>query len=470
MKWTAVNKFSSTIVGFLIGIVLARLLTPTDYGTVGMIGIFFVLASVFTDSGFGLALVRAKTVSEEDLSTVFYFNIGMSLLCYGILFIVAPFIAEFFNMPLLKNLVRVSALTLIIGSIGGVQFNMMTRNVNFKVPAMLNVISQIISGIVGISCAYMGMGAWALVISSITSMLIRQIGVWFFSSWRPKLLFSIKSFHELFSFGSKVLGSRFLDTIFGKIQGLLIGKFYTPHDLGVYSKGHQTSSMPVDFIYGMVGDVTLPILSRMQDNDELLLHVYRKYIKVCSLLTFFCLVLLCALAKPLVLFLYTEKWLPAVIFVQIFCFRDMFYHIHAINLNLLMAKGRSDLHLRLEVIKKGITLIVLLTVLPFGLLPFCIAGLVTGQLALIINTYYTKKLFNYGYFKQWADFIPYFIWALVACSPAYALVFMGLPNLLTLVLGFVFSATIYFGLLWLKKDEYLIELLRISPLKKFINI
>ena len=469
VKWTAINKFSSTIVGFIIGVVLARLLTPADYGTVGMIGIFFAIAGVFTDSGFGMALVRAKTVSEEDLSTVFYFNIGMSVLCYAVLFFAAPFIADFFNMPMLKDLVRISGLTLVIGSIGGVQYKIMTRNVNFKIPAMLNVIAQIISGIVGITCAYMGMGAWALVISSITSMLIRQIGVWFYSSWRPKLLFSKDSFHRLFSFGSKVLASNLLSTLFSHIQSLLIGKFYTPHDLGVYSKGHQTSSMPVDFIYGLVGGVTLPILSRMQDDDELLLRVYRKYIKVCSLLTFFCLVLVCALAKPLIVFLYTDKWLPAVIFVQIFCFSDMFYHIHAINVNLLLAKGRSDLNLRIEIIKRSLTLFVLLVVLPFGLLPFCIAGVVTGQLALLVNTYYTKRLFNYGYIKQWADFLPYLLLAFIACIPAFLLVYVGLPHLLTLILGTVVSAVLYFGVLLMKKDEYLRELILISPLKKFIN-
>lgn len=468
VKWTAINKFSSTIVGFIIGVVLARLLTPADYGTVGMIGIFFAIAGVFTDSGFGMALVRAKTVSEEDLSTVFYFNIGMSVLCYAVLFFAAPFIADFFNMPMLKDLVRISGLTLVIGSIGGVQYKIMTRNVNFKIPAMLNVISQIISGIVGIACAYMGMGAWALVISSITSMLIRQIGVWFFSSWRPKLLFSKDSFHRLFSFGSKVLGSNLIGTLFGRVEGLLIGKFYTPQDLGVYSKGHQTASMPVDFIYGLVGGVTLPILSRMQDDDELLLRVYRKYIKVCSLLTFYCLALVCALAKPLIEFLYTDKWLPAVIFVQIFCFRDMFYHISAINISLLLAKGRSDLNLRIEIIKRSITLMLLVAVLPFGLLPFCIAGLISGQFIMVINTYYTQKLFNYGYFQQWADFIPYFLLSLVACIPAFILANAGLPNLFILILGGVISAILYFGYLLLIKDENLIALIRITPFKKYI--
>lgn len=468
VKWNAVGDFSNVLLTFLIGIILSRLLTATDYGIVGMISIFFIIANTFVDSGFGLALIRKKILKDEDSSTVFFFNIFISFLCYFILYGTAPYISIFFNTQL-TDIIRISGLSLPIGALGMVHFALLTRNVDFKTPSIIYFISNIISGSLGIYLAFLGYGVWSLVMQSLSNTIIRTILVCYLASWHPQFVFSFNSFRELFGFGSKILGSKLLDKFFSNLTTFAIGKCYSPSDLGYYSKGQGTATLPSSFLYNIIGSVSMPVLSKLQDNDELLIAAYRKYIKICSLIIFFLMTLLITIAKPMVVLLYSDRWLPSVIYLQIFCLNYMFYHIHAININLLLVKGRSDLNLKIEIIKNSIAFLALVVALPFGVIFLCLSFVVSSQLSLIINTYYTGKIFNFGYLKQWKDFSPYLIYSLIACGPSYIISNMSFLPILKILIGTILSTTLYFSFLLLIKDKNLIELIRITPINKIFK-
>lgn len=469
-KWSATGQYTNTLVSFLIGVVLARLLSPSDYGIVGMISIFFAIAAIITDSGFGLALIRKQDATDQDFSTVFYFNFAISFICYIILFLCSPFIAAFFNQPVLKSLVRISALSLVIGSLGSIQYTILTKNLNFKRPAVISIISNVLSGCIGIGYAYWGYGVWALVAQSLSKTVISVITVWFLTSWHPKLIFSLKSFRELFKVGSNLLISRILASVYGHFIPLLIGKFYVPAALGYYSKGQRISLLPNTAIYGVVGSVTMPILSKIQDDDERLINVYNKYIKVFSLIIFFVMFLLAAIAKPLVIFIYSEKWLPSAAYISVFCLGYMFSHISQLNLNLLMVKGRTDLNLKIEIWKKIIWTCGLLIALPISVMAVCIMTAVLVQASLFINTYYTKKLLGFGYIEQWKVFLPYLLIAGFCCLPAFAITFFNVHYILQIFVGVTLSSALYFGFLYIRQDENLIDLINLTPLKKYIHL
>lgn len=469
-KWSATGQYTNTLVGFLIGVVLARLLTPSDYGIVGMISIFFAIAGIITDSGFGLALIRKQDATDQDFSTVFYFNFAVSFLCYIILFICSPLIADFFSQPILKSLVRISALSLVIGSLGSIQYTILTKNLNFKRPAVISIVSNVLSGCIGIGYAYFGYGVWALVAQSLSKTIISVISVWFLTSWHPKLIFSLKSFRELFKVGSNLLVSRILASVYGHFIPLLIGKFYAPAALGYYSKGQRISLLPNTAIYGVVGSVTMPILSKIQDDDERLINVYNKYIKVFSLIIFFVMFLLAAMAKPLVILIYSEKWLPSAAYISVFCLGYMFSHISQLNLNLLMVKGRTDLNLKIEVWKKIIWTCGLLIALPISVMAVCVMTAILVQASLLINTYYTKKLMGFGYIEQWKVFLPYLIIAGLCSIPAFTITFINVHYIFQILIGVTLSSALYFGFLYIRKDENLIDLINITPLKKYIHL
>lgn len=463
IKWNAISSFANLAVTFSTGLVLARLLTPSDFGTVGMVEVFFAIASTFIDSGFALGLIRKPDLTKEDCSTAFFFNIIVACICYAILYAVAPYIADFFNNPILKSIVRVSAVALIIGSFSTVQHALLNKAVDFKNIGIISLTSYVISGGIGIFLAVLGYGVWSLVFKNIAGSIVGGICVWYISRWRPSFVFSYDSFRYLFSFGSRLLASKLLDKLFSNIHSLAIGKFYTPADLGFYSKANGFARLPGTFLYNVVGNVSMPVLSKIQDNDELLVSAYRRFIKMCSMVIFFIMILVAAIGKPIIIFLYTEKWAPCIPYLQVFCFTLMFYHIHAININLLLAKGRSDLMLRLEIIKKVISFTALVIALPFGVMALCISTLITTQLSLIVNTYYAGKLLDMGYLKQWKDFYIYIIYSIIACIPAYTLSFLELPNLLLITISTIVSIPLYIFILYIKKDDSFFGLIELIP-------
>lgn len=459
VKWTAIGRFSTQGISFVIGLILARLLSPVDYGVVGMIGIFIAIAQSFIDSGFSSALIRKKDCTDVDYSTAFYFNIAVGVVSYGLLYISAPFIANFFKTPILKDVVRVVSINLFLNSLTIVQNAKLTIALDFKSQAKISLASTIISGVVGIAFAYKGYGIWALVYQGLISSLLRVALYWIITKWKPKFVFSQRSFKELFSFGGKILTAGLLHTIYTKFITLVIGKFYTPKDLGFYSRGESLASLPSMNIIGILQSVTYPILSKLQDDDERLIAVYRKYIGMSSMIIFFGMCLLASLAKPVILFLLTDKWTESIIYLQVFCFALMFDHLCQLNLNILYVKGRSDLVLRLEIIKKTISLSMIICAIPFGVLAICISSALYSQIAVYINTFYTGKLFGLGYINQIKDFWRYLIGSFVAVVPAYLLTFTTLSHIIVIFIGTLIAIGIYW--FFFRKDKYFNEVLEV---------
>ena len=468
-KWNALGNYTATIVSFIIGVFLARLLEPSDYGTLGMVAIFFSIARIITDSGFASALIQKKDANDVDYSTVFYFNIAIALTCYIVLYVSSSSIAKFFNTPVLKDIVKISGLTLVIGSLGSIQDTIYRKSVNFKILAKIQVIVTICSGLFGLYLAWKGYGVWALVFPELLSSSCKTFLYWVSSSWRPQFVFSRESFYALFSFGSKLLITNILSRTFSDIQNLLIGKFYSPKDLGFYTKGHSTAQLPVNTLFNVLASVTYPIMSKIQDDDERLLRVYKKYIKMSSLVIFFAMVFLAAIARPLVIFLYSNKWEPSIIYLQLICFCSMFAHIGTININLMLVKGRSDKNLLCEIYRKLIWIIALSISLPISVLAVAIFAVFAAQGSLIVNTYFTKKYFNYGYKEQWIDFAPYLILSILTCTPAYFIAGTSIHPLISIIGGGILSMLLYFGFFYLKKDENFFDLIEVTPLKKYFH-
>lgn len=466
VKWTAIEKVALQGIQFVIGLIFARLLTPSDFGLVGMLAIFISVSQTFVDGGFSNALIRKLNRTDTDCSTAFYFNIVVGLVCYGLLFIASPWIAAFFNIPVLKDLLRVLSISIFVNSLSVVQVAKLTVDINFKAQARATVCSVVLSGCVGIFMAYKGFGVWSLAWQTVFGAIFNCIILWYQTKWKPKVVFSMNSFRNLFSYGSKLLVSNLIGTLYSNMTTIAIGKFYTSKELGFYSRGQQFAHLPSTAIIDTIGRVTFPILAKIQNDDERLVSVYRKYIKVTSLPIIFCLTLLASVAKPLILVLLTEKWLDATLFLQIFCFAFMTEHISKLNLNLLQVKGRSDLYLRLEVIKKIIAFIILLSSIPLGVVVICLSKVLNGQVALFINTYYTGKLFGLGYFKQFTDFIKYMVMSLLSCIPAFALTFTDIYPALQLAIGTITASLLYYCLL--RNDTIKIELrdMILSKIKK----
>lgn len=453
IKWTAIEKFSIQGVNFLIGILLARLLTPADYGLIGILGIFFAISQTLIDSGFSNALIRKKDCTENDYSTAFYFNIAVSLACSAILFFGAPLIAAFFKQPQLDAITKVYCLNLFFGSLCGIQYAKLTKDIKFKPQAKVNFFSAIISGVVGIIMAYSGFGVWALVGQSIAANVARVIAMYIVYPWCPRLVFSKESFHELFGYGSKLMMAGLLHTVYTQLTTILIGRFYTPAALGNYSRGTALAELPNSTLSSILQRVTFPIFAKLQDDDARLIAVYRNYIRLMSMLLCILCITMAAVAKPLILILLTQKWAGAIIFLQIFIFAVIFDPLCILNLNLLQIKGRSDLFLKLEVYKKIISMAMLIAAVPFGVIAICVIKVVYTQIAVAFNTYYTGKLFGIGYWQQMRDFLPYVIYSMMSAVPAAMLSYMQNNSWIALIVGPIVSIAVYLFTLRRVKDE-----------------
>ncbi len=457
LKWNIIQKYSIQIIQFLLNIVMARLLTPTDYGTVGMIVIFFAIAQVFINGGMGEALIQKKNATNKDCSTVFWFNLLVSIFCAVVICFTSPLVAKFFNSSVLTDVMRVMSINMVIGAFGAVQTSRLTKNVDFKGIAKITLFASIASGVLGVLLAYMGLGVWALVYQQLLSTLLSTVTLCIYSKWIPKNGFSKDSFHQLFGFGSKLLVSGLLNTIYVNLAPLAIGKFYSPAQLGNYNNGNKIASLPVSNIQGVLETVSFPVMAKIQDEKERLVHYYRKSIAMSSLLIFFLCVLIAAIAKPLIILMLSEKWANCVIYCQISAFAVMFTHVSSLNLSLLKVTGRSDLFLRLEIIKKAISVTILFIAIPFGVVAICFSSVIYTQIAIYINTFYTGKLYGLGYKKQIFDFGQYLILSVIVCIPSYLLCeFSGLPWWITLPIGITFPSFLYYYIL--RKDGNMLQL------------
>ena len=453
--WSSVERFSVQGVQFLVMLVIARLLDPKDFGLVGMLAIFLAVAQSLIDSGFSQALIRKQNRTEVDNSTVFYFNIIVSAILYLILYAIAPWVAGFYNESQLCSLMRVLCLIIIINSFAVVQRALYTASINFKTQAKASFIAAIISGVVGVWLAYNGYGVWTLVWQQLLNAGVNTLLLWVYSNWYPRWQYSWKSFRQLFSFGSKLLVSGLIDTLFTNIYLLVIGKIFSASSLGFYTQADRFTKLPSSNITGILQRVTYPVLCSIQDDDNRLREDYRKLLRLSAFIIFPMMCLLAGIAYPLVDLLLGEKWRFAATLIIPLSFTMMWYPIHAINLNLLQVKGRSDLFLRLEIIKKIIGVSVLVLSIPLGLLFMCYAEIVTSIICLIINTYYTSKLIQVGFLMQMKDLMGTLLLSLIVFGMAYLVSSLGDANIIQLLLGVSTSTVLFVSIVCLLKFKEL---------------
>lgn len=469
LLWTFAENFSLQGFGFIQGIILARLLMPSDYGLIAMVGLFFAVSNCFIDSGFTTALIRKKNRTAIDYSTVYVTNVCLSFLFAVLLCICSPAIANFYNEPILQKVVCISALSLFLNSFLAVQGTRLTINLDFKTKSIIHATTTIIAGIVTIILAFLGYGVWSLIYPTFIVLPIKAILYWHYQHWFPGLTFSVKSCKEFFSFGSKLLISGLLDTLYNNIYPIVIGKKFSATDLGYYGRADGYAALPSITITGMLSKVTFPVLCEIQEDDKRLEQVYRRLLRLSAYVIFPCMIGLAALAKPLIITIITEKWEKSIIYLQILCFSLMWYPIHAINLNLLQVKGRSDLFLRLEVIKKIIGIGILCISIPLGLIYMCIGRIFGSIICLTVNTYYTGKLIHVGFFMQMKDLLPTLLYSfsmgviIWICNQFISSLY------LQIIVGTLVGITYYVTISWINKSselDYIILLLKQNVFKK----
>lgn len=441
--WNTIEKVAVKSSSFVVSIILARILSPNDYGLIGMLTVFIALSTIFIESGFAKALIQKQNRTQEDFSTVFYFNLGIAVILYVILFISAPLIAIFYDTPILSPILRILSINIIIGSINIVQRAQLMIAMDFKSLAKINLYGTVTGGICGIIAAIANYGVWALVIQTIASTFTMTILFFFFTHWRPSLLFSIESFKELFHFGSKLLTASAIVTIFNNISTIAIGKLYKSDQLGIFTRASQFTEMIAWTINDVLGTVTFPVLSELQNNKEALLKVYKKSLFYTSLITFPAMILLALVAKPLVIVLLTEKWLPCVALIQILCFSRMLTPLSSINMNLLNAIGRSDLFMKVDLSKLPLELIILIITIPLGIKAVVLGNLVSSIICFFINTYYPQKYCGYGAIKQIKDTIPIFIALFIMYGGGYFIMHLFENSFLQLISGSISSIILY---------------------------
>ncbi len=458
-KWSAFERFSSQGVSFLVTIIIARILSPEDYGVVGMITIFIGISNVFIDAGFGTALIRKQDRTEIDFSTAFYYNISVSLLFYFLLYISTPMIARFYETEILIPITRVIGLNIIISAFGTMHCAKLIIAIDFKTQTKISLISLLFAGTLGIILAYKGFGVWALIFQSLGSVLITTGLMWYFIQWRPLKAFSVSSFKELFGFGSKLMLSGLLDTIYTNIYQMVIGKKYNAADLGYYTRANGLAQLPSSEVTSVIQGVTFPILSEIQDDIPRLSYNYRRLLKMSAFIIFPLMLLIATLGEPIIEILLTDKWLPAVPLMQVLCISYMLHPIHAINLNLLQVKGRSDLFLRLEIAKKLMITLILFVSFSYGVLVICFGTVLVSFIALIINTYYTGKLINLGFWKQMKEITPAFFISVLAGLISIIPTFFTSNSYMLIMIGGLGGMAFYIGTAYLFKFDELKELL-----------
>lgn len=435
LAWSFTDTISRQGITFILGIILARLLDPREFGLIAMTSIFFAISQMFISSGFGDALVRKKECSQADYSTAFYYNLFAGLVFSLILYFSAGAISDYFNEPKLKQIIRVLSAGLVVSAFAQTQLTILTRRVDFRLQTKISVISGIISGVAGIVMAFMGYGVWSLVAKMLLGSIITSLLLWFLNTWRPSLEFSMKSFREMFSFGYKLLFVYLIDTVYKNVYYFIIGKFFSATDLGFYSRADQFSIFPVQNLTIAVQRVSYPVLSTIQDDDARLKEGYRKIIFSTMFMTFFMMMGLAAVAKPLILLLLGDKWSPVIVYLQLLCFGTMLLPLGALNLNILNVKGRSDLALKIELIKKALAIPVIVIGIFYGINYMIIGIIINSLIAYYINIFFSGRLINYSVREQVTDILPTFLLALLTAGIVYSLTFiLKTGNLLMLLI------------------------------------
>ena len=461
--WRFAERIGAQLVGFIVSIVLARILSPSDYGTIALVTVFTTILQVFVDSGLGNALIQKKDADNVDFSTVFYTNIIFCIIIYLIVFFCAPLIAKFYNNEQLIAITRVLGITILISGVKNVQQAYVSRKLIFKKFFFATLVGTIGAGILGIILAKNGYGVWALVAQQLFNLTVDTIILWITVKWRPQKVFSFKRLKELFSYGWKLLVSAILDTTYNNVRQLLIGKLYSSSDLAFYNKGKQLPELVVNNINTSIDSVLLPTMSKEQEHKEKVKAMTRRAIKTSVFIMSPLMMGLAFTSNNVIKILLTDKWLPTLPYLCIFCITFMFYPIHTANLNAIKAMGRSDLFLKLEIIKKIMGIILLLITMNISVIAMAISLLISGLISQIINSWPNKKLLNYSYFDQLKDIIPNILLSFFMGICVYFINFLQLSTIITLLIQIVFGAIIYIiGAKIIKIDsfEYTIDILK----------
>ena len=445
--WSFIDNIASLGISFIIGVILARLLSPNDFGLIGMLSVFIAVSQSFIDSGFKQSLIRKQNCSQADYSTIFFFNIVTGLFFYFLLFISANSISVFFHEPILKGLIRVLGLSLIINSLSIIQSTILTKRIDFKLQAKISVIASIISGIISIYLAYTGWGVWSLAVLMLVKYTINLLLLWFWAKWTPVWLFSLKSFKELFSFGSKLLVSGLIDTIYKNLYYIIIGKYFSALELGYYARADQFQALPSSNIQNIIGRVSYPVLLTIQDDIPRMREAYKKIIKSTMLITFVLMLGMAAVAKPMIYSLIGEKWDSSVIYLQMLCFVGMFYPLHALNLNMLEVQGRSDLFLRLEIIKKILALPIIIIGVIWGIKTMILGMMLNTMIAYYLNSYWSGRFIGYPFYSQIKDIFPSLLLAAIMSAVVYTEgLLIPLQMMYVLIIQILTGVLIIFGL------------------------
>lgn len=465
--WSALNRISTQATQFLLGIILARILSPEEYGVLAILMVFIIISQVFVDSGFTNALIHKQDRDEDDNSTVFLFNLGIALACYAILWFAAPLIADFYEVPLLVDYLRVLAITLIINASFAVPTTLLTIQLDFKTLTKINVISVVISGLIAIYMAYNGFGVWSLVWQSLIRAILAAFLTWIYSRWKPIWKFSKTSFKGLFSYGSKLLVSALLANIFSNLNAILIGKYLSANALGFFSRGVQFSTVVYSLFSGTLNSVLLPGLAPFQDNAELLVSHSKKILKISGMVVLPILLGLAVVAEPLIRFVLTEKWMLAVPVMQIFCVARSITILSGLNLNLLYVIGRTDLVLRQQYLGIAIRATLVILALPYGIVMIALAELLATGIHFFINSYYVGKLLKYNAIQQIID-IRWILFAnMIMVIFSLLLMQVNFSDLLAIIIIPIGAGFLYWQLIrFFPIPEYKLTLSKVTNLRK----
>lgn len=461
VKWTSIEQVLSIALSFVIGIIVARLVMPSDYGLIAMLGVFMALGGVFVNSGISTALVRHKHNSQADYSTAFYANVALGLVVYAILYVLAPLIAGFYEIPELTAVCRVYSLDILLSSLTIVHVAKLTHEMRYKVQTSIKLFSLMVSGVIGISLAYGGYGVWALIGYTLSASGLRTVLFWVLSGWYPSMVFSRSAAHYLYDFGSKMLLTSIIDVVYDNIYTFVIGKYYTATSAGYYNRSLQLSQFPQNMISHVVGNVVLPVLTPFQDNQEKLLNVYDRLFRLTVYVAYPLMALMVVLAYPLIDFLLGEKWLPSVPYLQILVVAVVFTTLTIVNLNLFFVKGRSDVVLKLDIYKKIIGFAMVAVMAPLGLKWICVGSVLYAIASFVINCTQTHQILGYGLWHQVKTAFPPMLYSvLMGLVVAVAISYVS-SSFLQLVLGGLLGLLVYVGLSLLLKEPALAELMEL---------
>lgn len=444
VKWSFIDNIVGSGVTFIVGLILARLLTPAEFGIIGIVTVFIVISNTIIDGGFSTALIRKLEVTDDDYNTVFYINLFVSILLVLLLVLFSNKIALFFNEIILEKVFPVMSLILLINALTIVQRADLTRRVDFKTQAFISLAASVGSGIIGITLALLGYNVWSLVWQQLSRQFINSLLLWALNRWKPKLRFSLTSFRELFGFGSKILGANLLNTVYKNIFNIIIGKIYSVPQLGQYTRAEQFNLILTNNLTTVIQRVSFPILSSIQGNKEHLTNTFRKFTIYSSLITFPLILGLGAIAKPLIIVLIGEKWLIAATYLQIMCVYGILYPLTNLNINMLNVGGYSNVILRLEIIKKILFIPVLIVGFYFDLVYMLWAVALYYYIEFIFNSWYSERLFNYGILKQAKDIAPILLISLLVSVCVWAISLVPLQNIYILLLQCITGLSLYF--------------------------